>query len=160
MLLVRILALLALTIGFNGQAAAATSSCIMACEAPAIACSESTRGAKGVCVRGVLPGCRGVPLAQRGACVSKANKTCVETHNPAIDACDQTFNACHKACLAGAPVTRGYWCRAEADLAGEVTRKTGYCDEVQSEAGLAACLKRFEVPGEMGSTLLMECQPL
>lgn len=147
-------------IAFGAPAFADRAACIKACETPAIACSDTHRGEKHVCVRGVRAGCKRVPYAQLMACVSKANKACLETHNPVIATCDDTFKACHKACVGEAPITSGYWCRAEADLAGEMTRKTGYCDVVQSEAGLAACLKQFEFPAPEGSTLMMECQPL
>ena len=160
MAVVRIFVGLALWMALGGAAFADPAACIKACETPAIACSDLHRGAKHVCIRDVRASCKGVPYAQLMGCVRKANTACTQTHNPAIAACDDTFKTCHKACVGDAPIKSGYWCRAEADLTGEVTRKTGYCDVAQSADGLAACLKQFEFPAPAGSTLMMECQPL
>lgn len=138
----------------------ARAACIAACEKPAVACADSSRTAKTKCVGSVRESCRAEPLAKRPGCLSAASKACSETHNPAIEACDTTFAACHKGCFGEAPVTRGYWCRHEADLAGEVTRKTGYCDLEQSQASLDQCLKRFDVAAKPGSVVTVDCQPL
>lgn len=153
-------ALVALIGSLSPALADSTAACIRTCEAPAITCSDTSRSQKYACIRGVRDGCK-VPYAKLVACVSDANKVCVDQYNPAVAACDSTFKECHKACMGGAATTRGYWCRTEVDLTGDVTRKTGYCDLEQSEAGLAACLKQFEVPDAVaGSMVLMECQPL
>ena len=137
-----------------------TAACIAACEKPAVACADSTRTAKTKCVRSVRESCRGTPMAQLPACMTAASKACVTTHNPAIEACDTTFKACHKSCHGGAAVTRGYWCMHQADDTVEVTRRTGYCELEQSQASLEACLKQFDLPAKAGSTVTTECQPL
>lgn len=159
--LVRIFVVIALWAGFASVSRAAdTSSCISACEAPAITCSDNNRRQKYACMRGVRASCQGLPYEQLLACVNAANEACVDAHNPAIAACDDTFKGCHRACNGNQPVTRGYWCRTEVDLTGDVTRKTGYCDLEQGKEALEACLKRFEVPAPSGSTVMMECSPL
>lgn len=161
MVVVRLLAVLMIWLGAaNASLADDKAACIAACETPAIACADSTRTAKTKCVRSVRESCRGTPMAQLPVCVKAASKACVDTHNPAIEACDTTFKACHKACHGDVAIKRGYWCMHQADDQAEITRKTGYCDLEQSQASLDACLKKFDLPAKAGSTVTTECQPL
>ncbi len=164
MIVVRFVLLIALLVGSGrGALADGQSACIAACETPAISCSETHRDQKSACVRGVRESCRSKPPSELMACVRAAGKTCGDTHNPTIAACDSTFQACHKACSGDGPITHGYWCRTEVDLVDltdKVARKTGYCELEQSQKSLDTCLQRFALPGAMGGSVVTECTPL